>query len=86
MIHDDGDEVTAYVGHFTHSHFSSYDDISEEAKAREISEDVMIFLEDLFADRVLLWGSHEKGGGWHFSRKTIYPPNPAGRNTSGPVP
>jgi hypothetical protein len=26
---------------------------------------VVSFLEELFADRVVLWGSHKGGGGWY---------------------
>lgn len=64
QIVDDGVEITIYVGNFTHSHFSNYDDISDIEKEREISADVADFLERLFSDRVILWGSHKEGGGW----------------------
>jgi hypothetical protein len=29
-----------------------------------ISENVADFLEKLFSDKVVLWGSHKGGGGW----------------------
>jgi hypothetical protein len=61
---DDGDEVTVYAGNFTHGHFSNYDDIPEQQKATLISENVIDFLEAVFADRVGFWGSHKAGGGW----------------------
>jgi len=64
VLQDDGDEITAFVGHFTHSHFSNYDAISAEEKAKAISEDVVHFLEELFADRIVMWGSHKGVGGW----------------------
>ena len=65
QIYDDGDEVTLVAGKFTHSHFSNYEDeLSVEQKAERISEDVLSFLEALFADQIVLWGSHQGGGGW----------------------
>ena len=64
VLQDDGHEITAFIGRFTHSHFSNYDDIPESEKEQVIAEDVAQFLEDLFADRVVMWGSHDSGGGW----------------------
>ncbi|MGH7976345.1 MAG: hypothetical protein ACREC8_06750, partial [Limisphaerales bacterium] len=64
-IHDDGDEVTIYAGNFTHGHFSNYDEnLSEEQKAEKISAEVVKLLKDVFADKVVFWGSHTAGGGW----------------------
>ena len=64
VLQDDGDEITAFVGNFTHSHFSNYDDIPLPEKEQIIAQDVVQFLEQLFADRVVMWGSHRSGGGW----------------------
>jgi len=64
-IFDHGGEITLVAGRFTHGHFSDYGSWSVEESARRIVEDVVSFLEDLFADRVVMWGSHEGGGGWH---------------------
>jgi hypothetical protein len=64
QVCDDGDEVTVYAGSFTHGHFANYDAISDEQKARLISEDVIDFLDAVFADKVAFWGSHKGGGGW----------------------
>jgi hypothetical protein len=65
VIHDDGDELTIYAGNFTHGHFSNYDEkLSKEQKAEKIAEDVVEFLKNLFADQIVLWGSHSGGGGW----------------------
>jgi len=65
-IHDDGDELTVYAGNFTHSHFSNYDEkLSKEQKAAQIAEDAVTFLKDVFADRIVFWGSHHVIGGWH---------------------
>jgi hypothetical protein len=64
-IYDDKDEVTLVAGNFTHGHFTNYEEnLSLEQKHKEIAEEVVSFLRDLFDDRVVLWGSHEKGGGW----------------------
>src|SRR3954451_1360141 len=53
VISDDGYELTLEAGRFTHSHFSNYDeDLSETQRAERISEDVVQFLDDLFADRI----------------------------------
>jgi hypothetical protein len=66
VISDDGYELTLEAGNFTHSHFSNYDNsLSETQKAERIAEDVSQFLEELFADRVILWGSHAGSGGWY---------------------
>lgn len=63
-IHDEGDEVTLVAGLFTHGHFSNYEDVPLAEREREIAEDVVDFLSKLFADQVVLWGSHMGGGGW----------------------
>jgi hypothetical protein len=66
QIYDDGDELTVVAGNFTHGHFSNYDEaLSAEQKAEEIADAVMQFLEQLFADEFVFWGSHEAAGGWH---------------------
>ena len=65
VISDDGYEVTLEAGNFTHSHFSNYDEhLSEDQKGMRIAADVAQFLEELFADRIVLWGSHAGSGGW----------------------
>jgi hypothetical protein len=65
-IYDDGDELTVVVGKFTHGHFTNYDDnLSVDDKERQIVDDVVAFLEDLFADRVVVW-SYKGSGGWYY--------------------
>lgn len=65
-IYDDGDELTLVAGKFTHGHFSNYDDaLSNQEKAEQITDSVILFLDELFADRIVLWGSHEGSGGWY---------------------
>jgi len=65
-IWDDGDEATVGIGEITHGHFNPYDNsLSPEQIARRVTEEVIEFLEDLFADRVLLWKSPDgRSGGW----------------------
>ena len=76
-IYDDVDEITINAGHFTHGDFSNYDqNLSDEQKHNEIANDVISFLDDLFADRVVLWGSHSRGGGWCYKdAEGSLPPN-----------
>jgi hypothetical protein len=70
QIYDDGDEITLVAGNFTHGHFSNYDDkLSLEQKAEVVADQVVDFLEALFADQVVLWGSHDRSGGWYYSDK-----------------
>lgn len=65
-IHDDGDELTLIAGNFTHGHFSNYDsNISKPEKAQVIVEQILEFLERLFDDRIVMFGSHDRRGGWY---------------------
>jgi len=64
-IYDDGDELTLVAGKFTHGHFYNYDDnLTEDQKTAKIGEEVVEFLDAVFADRVVFWGSHSGAGGW----------------------
>jgi hypothetical protein len=65
-IYDDGDELTLVAGRFSHAHYADYDDAhTPEEKATIAAEQVVAFLEEIFEDRVVLWGTHEGGGGWY---------------------
>jgi hypothetical protein len=65
-VYDDGDELTVVAGKFTHGHFSNYDEqLSGEQKAEKLSTEVVDFLEALFSDQIVLWGSHQGAGGWY---------------------
>ena len=66
QIWDDGDEATIYIGSITHGHFDSDDrTLAEANSARCISDEVVEFLELLFADRVLIHKSRTDGSdGW----------------------
>ncbi|MFL6500678.1 MAG: hypothetical protein ACJ8LL_08205 [Candidatus Udaeobacter sp.] len=65
VLQDDEEEITAYLGHFTHRHFSNYDDVPTSEKEKVIAKDVVRFLDDLFTDRIVMWGSHRGMGGSH---------------------
>jgi len=66
QIYDEGGELTLIAGNFTHGHFSNYDDeLSLEQHEEAIAEAVVDFLEALFDNQIVLWGSHKCSGGWH---------------------
>jgi hypothetical protein len=64
-LFDDGSEVILVAGHFTHGHFSDFTSKSAEQAEKNIAEDVVAFLELLFADQVVMWGTQSGGGGWY---------------------
>jgi hypothetical protein len=64
-IWDDGDEATVSVGEITHGHLRSYDSsLSPVESEQEVAAQVLGFLDELFADRVMLWKSPGGSGGW----------------------
>jgi hypothetical protein len=64
-IYDDGSELTLVAGNFTHGHFSDFDTKDPDEAEQNIVDDVLRFLERLFADQIVLWGSHQSRGGWY---------------------
>lgn len=65
QIFDDGDEFTIIVGNFTHSHISDFNAQSQQEAEQQSVNNVVGFLEQLFADQIVLWGSHKSSGGWY---------------------
>ncbi len=64
VIEDDGMELIVSVGNITHGHFGSYEDgLSEAEHEKVIANHLVGFLEELFADRCLLFKA-SWGGGW----------------------
>ena len=65
-VYDDGEELTVALDALTHGHFSDYDYSGDGAeRVQRIVDGVVEFLDDLFADRVAVWGQHAAGGGWY---------------------
>ena len=59
-IADDGDEATLFIGDLTHLHFNF--DPGETEPEKGVANDVLEFLDELFADRILIWKSRSTGG------------------------
>ena len=60
-IWDDGDEVRVGIGELTHIHITAYEsepydaDLSKEETAKRVAKEVVRFLEDFFAERIVVW-------------------------------
>jgi hypothetical protein len=65
-IWDEGDEATLAIGMILHEHFNPEDaSLTAEQIAERVAADVLDFLENLFADRVLFWRSPDsRSRGW----------------------
>jgi hypothetical protein len=64
VVYDDGDEATIIIRNVGHHHVQADDaDLSGDERARWIAEQVVGFLRDLFADRVLLWSVQGRSSG-----------------------
>ena len=53
------------IGKFSHQHFDEYEGTDDEM-ATNAAIAVADFLENLFADRIICYGSHEGGGGCYW--------------------
>ncbi|WP_160062117.1 hypothetical protein [Psychromonas sp. L1A2] len=66
-IQDDCDEFIIFIGKFTHVHISCHDaSLNKQQQAESAASEVVEFLSDLFSDKIVLWGSTEKGGGYYY--------------------
>lgn len=65
-VWDEGDEATLEIGTITHSHFNPHDpQLNSTEIAARVTDEVVEFLDDLFADRVLLWKAADgRSAGW----------------------
>lgn len=65
-IWDDGEEATVNIGEITHGHFNLYNpDLNQDQIDEGVSSQILDFLEDMFADKYLLWKSRDgRSGGW----------------------
>jgi len=90
-IYDDGNEAMVSVGQITHGHFGWTDPNRTEAEiAQSVTDEVVRFLTDLFADRIVLWKSSGGAGGWwlvgHDNSLSIMDADDFTYLWSGPVP
>jgi hypothetical protein len=68
-IHDDGHELTVYLGHFTHVHFDNFDRPKSDSECnRAIVSEVLDFLEEVFNDDIEFFGTPGGSGGWHYRK------------------
>ena len=89
VIDEDGDELIVSVGNITHGHFGSYESgLSEVEHQAAIAYDLIAFLDDLFADRVLLFTA-TWGGGWTLiedvEERKLHSPRRRWFKWSGPI-
>lgn len=65
-VWDEGDEATVEIGKLTHTHFNGFDSFPRDPKvsgdeaARRVAAEVLRFLADFFAGRIVVWT--EPGG------------------------
>lgn len=65
QILDEGYEATVIVGPHTHGHFNPYNpQLTAREVAEHVTDSVLRFLDNLFADRVLIWSNPGHSGGW----------------------
>lgn len=63
-IQDDYDELTIFVGNFTHWHCGYFDEkAGNPDEVKEIVSEVAEYLQDMFSDKIFMWGGAMKGGG-----------------------
>lgn len=61
-IEDDEQELTAMYGNFTHCHYGPYR-FSPGTTVRVVIDSLLSDIDDLFSNRLIMWGSHDKSGG-----------------------
>jgi len=62
-ICDDGDELSVVVGRFTHWHTAQVEPNRVAEASAAVVDEVVSFLRELFADRIIMRGRHFGGGG-----------------------
>jgi len=83
-IQDDYDELTIFVGNFTHWHCGYFEEHSgKPEQIKEIVSEVAEYLRDMFNDKIFMWGSAMKGGGTELIEGN-FKPNKQGYVWSGP--
>ena len=79
VIHDDGHEATLVLGTLTHTHIDAqYSRHASKGADQALTEEVLEFLEDLFADRIVVWCVPGKSGGYYYvNRRPAHVPKDA---------
>lgn len=63
VLRDDHVEVTVFYGHFTHNHYKYFgEDISADARAQAIAEEVVEELALVFDDQIAFWQKRYSSG------------------------
>jgi hypothetical protein len=66
-IHDEGHEATIVLGTLMHTHIdASHSRHAAQGNERAVVEEVLEFLDDLFADRIVVWCIAGKSGGYYY--------------------
>ena len=66
-IQDDFDELTIFIGNFTHWHCGYLDrKTGTKEQAKVIAQEVCDFLNDLFKDNIFIWNDGKSSGGFEF--------------------
>lgn len=63
VMEDDGEEIIAIFGQFTHSHLCCYEEIDPAEKHARIVETAISKLKQVFSGEIVFYGSHATGGG-----------------------
>jgi len=63
IIQDEDYELTVFLGNFTHWHVG---DFEKPINENEITTEVSEFLNDLFKNKIVMWGSNETSGGFYY--------------------
>jgi len=63
VVQEHREEATVYIGRFTHLHFDCYDTTLNASEiGQNISGQVVTFLQDMFADKIEVYGGSSGGG------------------------
>lgn len=83
-IQDDYDELTIFVGNFTHWHCGYFNESSSDfEEIKDIVSEVAEYLQDMFNDKIFMWGGATTGGGTEVIEGN-FKPNKRGYVWSGP--
>lgn len=66
VVLDDGHEATIVLGTLMHTHIDGHAGRVAVDVDREVTEAVLEFLDDLFADRIVVWSVPGQSGGYYY--------------------